>query len=992
MAHAMSETDLDEAAAEGDAGRIQEPPIAASEGDRGFGADVDDWPPTEITSVSDPVTIDDSGQSTRPAHRRTFRERRRRRTPREPWGPRQWIEACSTLLVVAGCVAFTFGQLHPAQIFSDAVPTGGDMGAHVWAPAYLRDHLLPRGQFSGWSMDWYDGLPVYRYYMLPPALLIVALDVVLSYGMAFKIVAVLGVLTLPVCAWAFGRLARFPFPVPALFAVAATIFLFDETFTILGGNIASTMAGEFSFSIALSLSLLALGVFARGMRTGEHRALAAALIALAALCHGIVVFFVAIGVVLLFLVWADRHRLVYFLTCGVTAFALAAFWLVPFVLTAKYMTDMKYEGAPTPGGQWNSYWRMFFPHLTTVDILWTGAALIGFAAAVVRRHRPGAFLGIYALVLTAMIFLAKQGIPGFGLLWNVRLLPFLYLLRYFLAMLGMIEVVWFVLRVARNERIAREAIVAYPAAPAIALPYGTRPREAARRRLYASVGGLAIIGSVSVGWLAWHLGHFPFEREVYRDGRYQFVWPGDGGVLSTSSKNNGFVDSWALWNFAGYVGRPYYGEYRALMETMGSIGADPDHGCGRALWEHNTGDYGTTMALMLLPFWTDSCIGSSEGLFFEASATTPYHFLAAAALSDKASNPVRGLSYTNANAALGVRYLQDLGIRYYMAYTPGAVTRAAAQPDLIEIAVSGPWHIYEVAGSDVVQPLTTQPVVVEARRGDQRERWLEVGASWYQHPELWSAVPAANGPPSWQRVDVATDNPQPHPNVDLVKPSETIAPVEVPAAKVSSVVIGDESVSFDVDTVGVPVVVKVSYYPNWVASGAEGPYRIAPNFMVVVPTADHVTLRYETSGLEYGSDALSLFGILGLALLWWRGVVAYPDDEGDDDGSAASEPDPFGFDDVVRRSDAETALVRGASPPGDLRPLAPAEPGEPDADRFGQHVGDPAPWSAPSPAMIVDTEWLDLPLAADPTAGSPPPGATGPDDRPGEPTSGETQP
>ena len=104
---------------------------------------------------------------------------------------------------------------------------------------------------------------------------------------------------------------------------------------------------------------------------------------------------------------------------------------------------------------------------------------------------------------------------------------------------------------------------------------------------------------------------------------------------------------------------------------MKKLGADPEHGCGRALWEHNTGDYGTPMALMLLPFWTDCCIGSMEGLFFEASATTPYHFLAAAAMSEKASNPVRGLAYTNQDAALGTRYLQTLGVRYYLAYTDG---------------------------------------------------------------------------------------------------------------------------------------------------------------------------------------------------------------------------------------------------------------------------------------------------------------------------------
>lgn len=925
-----------------------------------------------------------------------------KRSLREAWGTRETIQTIATVIVLLGVTLFTFVQLHPSRIFSSAVPTGGDMGAHVWAPAYLRDHLLPHGRVIGWSMDWYAGLPVYRYYMLPPALLMLALDTVISYGMAFKIVAVLGVVTLPICCWAFGRLGRFPFPIPAMFAVAATIFLFDETFTILGGNIASTMAGEFSFSIALSLAMLALGVFARGMENGKHRALAAILIALAALTHGIVVFFVALGVVVLFLISVDRHRFVYFITTSVTALALSAFWIGPFVLTSRYMTDMKYEGAPTPGGQWNSYWRMFFPHLTIVDQFWTVLAIVGFVAAVVRRHRVGAFLGVYSLLLTALVFLAKDGIPGFGLLWNVRLLPFLYLLRYMLAMVGIIEIVWFLVRAVRNARLARLVDTAGPRLP-IGSVYvrGASPRDLSRRKLVASVLTLGAVSIVSVGWLSWHLGKFPGQKEVYDANgqtdseKYRYEWL---GIDVSSSVNNGFVDGWADWNFQGWVGKPAYGEYRALMETMKSIGADPDHGCGRALWEEpNGGEYGTPMALMLLPFWTDSCIGSTEGLFFEASATTPYNFLARAALSQESSNPVRGLSYEDRDATKGIRYLQELGVRYYLAWTPEAVARAAAQPELIEIATSGPWHIFEVAGSDLVTPLTVEPVVVEERSGDQRERWLEVGASWFQHPELWDAIPAAGGPDSWQRVSVVTDEELPHPRVDLVRPVEDIEARPLDEVTVSDVRLGNESISFSVDEVGVPVLVRVSYFPNWEVSGADGPYRIAPNMMVVIPTDNEVRLSFGLSIIDYLCYAISLLGVVGLFVLWRRGPVAYPTPARpwaayppDPDPFAAArddyvvampvpvpaEPEPFDFsflDDVgtvdgvdeQRRADddvSEATSIDAWARGDELAPtVLPAPTGEPVLD------GPDAPVGAeePAPATPIDplTGWA-LPSGA----------------------------
>ena len=80
------------------------------------------------------------------------------------------IEGWITFVIVVGAVVFTLAQLHPDLLFSNSTPTGGDMGAHVWGPAYLRDHLLPHFRLSGWAPDWYAGFPIYQFYMVIPAL------------------------------------------------------------------------------------------------------------------------------------------------------------------------------------------------------------------------------------------------------------------------------------------------------------------------------------------------------------------------------------------------------------------------------------------------------------------------------------------------------------------------------------------------------------------------------------------------------------------------------------------------------------------------------------------------------------------------------------------------------------------------------------------------------------------------------------------------------
>jgi hypothetical protein len=761
----------------------------------------------------------------------------------------------STIIAVAGPTIFLLMALHPSLILRNNIPTGGDMGAHVWAPAYLRDHLLTNFKLSGWSMDWYSGLPIYRFYMVIPALMIVLLDVVLPYGIAIKIIAVIGILTLPYATWLFGRFAKFAYPLPELFAIAATIFLFDESFTIYGGNIASTMAGEFSFSISLSLAMLGFALLAKGLDTGKHRISAAIIISLSALSHGIVLLFVFGGAALMLVVWNKRESFQFGVKVIALAVLLSSFWVIPFVTSHAYMTDMKYE--PRPSGVNDSFWKMFFPLHILLDVSITALAILGAVALVRSRHKAGTWITLLTLVLAAGVFIARNSLPVIGLLWNPRILPFFFLLRYFLFAVGLYEIAAFALRMKSMSRIARVE----PGTPVV-LDIA-KPRDNFTFNL-ALLSGFALFVLVAIGFRFQEL---PFgSTRVNSAGQYEYVW----GPLRTKSTNDGFVDGWARWNFTGYEGKGAYGEYYGVVQTMKQLGEDSTQGCGRALWE-NSGElnkYGTTMALMLLPFWTDGCISSMEGLFFEAAGSTPYHFITAAAMSKQSSNPVRELRYDNNNAAIGVRYMQELGVKYFMGFTPEAIARASQQEGLTEVARSGPWVVYRVANSDVVTPLATQPVVANISSNNPRERWLEIGTSWFQHPETWTTPIADDGPSEWQRIEVAVDESkregEPNSNnrrVDVVKPATPLTQVPLEPVVVSNVNIGEESVRFSVDKVGVPVLVRVSYFPNWKVDGAEGPYRVAPNMMVVIPTSTDVNMHYGWNMLDYVAYLLSFAGI-----------------------------------------------------------------------------------------------------------------------------------
>ncbi|HEX3667513.1 MAG TPA: hypothetical protein VHY55_00005, partial [Acidimicrobiia bacterium] len=98
---------------------------------------------------------------------------------RPAWWDR--LEIWTGAAIVVACCLFVLFQLQPDLLLRNTTPAGGDTGAHVWWPAYLRDHLLPQGRIAGWAPDWFAGFPAGQFYFPFPALLIVALDAVLPY-------------------------------------------------------------------------------------------------------------------------------------------------------------------------------------------------------------------------------------------------------------------------------------------------------------------------------------------------------------------------------------------------------------------------------------------------------------------------------------------------------------------------------------------------------------------------------------------------------------------------------------------------------------------------------------------------------------------------------------------------------------------------------------------------------------------------------------------
>ena len=803
---------------------------------------------------------------------------------RSSW--RAWTSRSSTVAVAVVSLA-TLAALAPHLLLVANTPTGGDMGAHVLGPAYLRDVLLPGNRVMGWSNHWFAGFPVFYFYFPLPSLVIVGLDLLLPYGVAFKLVSVAGLVALAPATYFLVRSMAFARPVAAIAAAAGGAYAFMETPTpnIFGGTIASSLAGEFSYSWSFALALVYLGYLLRAVYDHRKYFLGAAVaLAATALCHVIP----TIGVVVasLFVVvsrsawWqAARHRFPagdgdgpagrwwsspWLLVAGtwLLGFMLAAFWALPLVARLGYTTDMDWQ--PLAG----------FDELFPVE-LWP-VAVLGLVGIVVacRATRRALPLAALTLVPVPAFFLLGQGAK----LWNGRVLPHWF---FGLHLFAGIAVGLLVAAVVHRlpERVSRWWVRGAVAVGTLVLMVGP------------NIGGVARDAETAEGlaaWVGWR--HLGLDTVVNRISGADLLLAAAGVLLMWLVGRSGaprtgvvvpfaavilvvgtvflgvltaenYVAAWARWNYQGYEGKQEWPQYRNLMATM--AGLPP----GRVQWEANSelNKYGTPMAPMLFPYWTEGTHPSMEGLYFESSVTTPFHFLNAAELSSSPSNPIPGLRYHNGDYDRGARHMELFNVAYYVAYTDTAKEKADEHPAFRRLAESAPFVVYRLGESSLVDVATNRPWVFEEPgprlvaplmgifKEDTETDFVDVALDWYEDIEMLDQWITADGPSDWERITPDLEG--------------TTVPLAA-GAEVTDIEVADHRIAFRTTGVGLPHMVKVSYFPNWTARGAEGPWRATPAFMVVIPTSREVELTFDKTWAEKLGAWSTLAGLLVLPI-WW---------------------------------------------------------------------------------------------------------------------------
>ncbi|MFZ3048966.1 MAG: 6-pyruvoyl-tetrahydropterin synthase-related protein [Desulfatirhabdiaceae bacterium] len=679
---------------------------------------------------------------------------------------RFWVDGILMVLILGFILCFF--DLH--HLFSKTISAGGDTASHYYTAQYLRDYLLPKFKISGWCPGNLAGFPMLQNYFPLPFVLMALGSWIIPLQIAFKIVSVLGIFLLPVCTYGMFRYMKQPFPIPIVGAGLSLLFLFNQGNSMWGGNIPSTLAGEFCYSIGFSLTALWLGLLYRTIQENRPVTACTVLLAVIGFCHGYTL--LCAGFFSLFFLTIPgqygSHLKKLILIHG-SAILIMAFWLLPLLANLPHTT------------KFNMVWLFYTSHQMAKEvfpvIFWPAVAMtIGYSLRfmIQKRQNPGIlfqtpfpFIWFMILISLGLYFLGYR----IGVV-DIRFLPFM---QFFLVVSGAM-----LIHIARLPQVVQ-----------------------------ILTSGILVI--LTLLWVD--------SRESY-------------------------IQHWIRFNTSGFEQKPLWPVFSAVNTSLAGSFQDP-----RVVYEHSMihDRAGTTRAFESLPLFSGRA--TLEGVYIQASLSDPFIFYIQSELSQTPSTPIPDYSYSRYDLTRGIEHLRLFNVREYIVVEETTRERVKADPNFETIFESMPYTVFRLKQGDFryVEPVRFRPVVMKT------DNWKAVSYRWFRMGDL--SVPLIFK----DHID-EIDRPwfidSSHSDILNLphEPLQGVAPIKE--------TVREEEIIVEGATIGQPLLVKMSYHPNWKVEGADRIYLASPAFMLVIPNSATVRLRYSGSWPENAGLILSLLIVI----------------------------------------------------------------------------------------------------------------------------------
>jgi hypothetical protein len=321
--------------------------------------------------------------------------------------------------------------------------------------------------------------------------------------------------------------------------------------------------------------------------------------------------------------------------------------------------------------------------------------------------------------------------------------------------------------------------------------------------------------------------------------------------------NTTYVHHWISWNYAGYESKSTWPIFKGINDYLKKSGK------GRVEWEHAPADesLGSIRSSETLPYFAKR--QTLEGIHMLGAISAPFVFYIESETSYQSCNPLPNYFYSSLDLRNGIEHFKLFNVSHFVVRSDQVKNELAKFTEFVLEKSVGEYNIYRLLTSDeqFVEPLKNHPVLFLT------DDWRNASYQWFagrKSNEIFLVFEKQMGVGDKERFgEVVSD-------LDDVK----AIPFTEKNVRVKSVV-NDESIEIKTSAVGHPLLVKVSYHPNWKVDGADKIYFVSPCFMLIYPTKNEVRLSFEPRWPEKTGKALSFAGLFlaFLSPLWAKRFV-----------------------------------------------------------------------------------------------------------------------
>jgi len=860
---------------------------------------------------------------------------------------RRRTETLIDAVLLMGTTLFLMVYFDVRYLLYDTVVTGGDTASWMGVADHLANELLPAGRLFGWDMGNFCGYPNFNFYFLPPFLLAVIPSKLFGIPLtvALKWAIMSGIFLMPWCAWAGLRSMRYRFPIPVMGAAASVVWMFNESWTMFGGNTLSTFAGEFCYMFAFAVFSLFVGTFYRGYKSNTRFVLNGILLGLIGLSH-LFVFLPALIVMLY--AWYDKARVGYLLKTGLIGFVCMAFWILPLIAYRHPYTTPVYM-------IWQEFVNLRYAMAGILAII---IVILPGMVRLTNRRRPatsdlfrwmcmglaaggicaGVYLGMHYLILGTDIWYTGHNVPDFNASpvgpaaarkLSTGVIPIsgaVFLIAFAAGVRGLyrnfrrfdkwcrlcsVTCVWvmfqavglgfftIILKTVENEglktilsgggtrflimlgitAVCGGALVTFRKRPGIgraSASVDAADVESGRLLLWP-----ALAAGCLVIYFAAHFLQIPDIRFlppltfslvmllaaeypapiICRAGRWFRAITAAGAcylmivvIVFGASKSY----SWFRFNNRGYEGTSGYEEFAAVNEYLKAgyteSGLDPLN-APRVGYEKCDlyGPYGGDRVFESLPLFSGR--QTLEGIHYASSiASRCMAFIQTEFSRDVKTPKPQILSGINPEA-LPIHF--DLyNLSQLVVMTEKVKSALAASPWFEKEAVFGDISLfrYKANNGRYVDVPAVRPVLYTG------PGWVDAFFEWFKHPEINDVLMVPD-----RFVKDPADRAVFSGKADSLNDLNTFRRHTLDLSGLDIETRLDHlQIRFRTTKIGMPHLVKVSYFPNWKVSGANGVYPVSPHLMLVIPRQPEVVLTYARSMWEWIGMAVTCGGLLVL--------------------------------------------------------------------------------------------------------------------------------